>query len=76
MAKCTAFLVDPMIQQRLLNPIMQEYPTTAAFSIITKVLDEFIAQEGEAWQKVEVDATTANAILEPALIKYQVKGRP
>lgn len=54
---------------------VQDYPTTAAFSIITKVLEEFLEQDADSsWQKVEVDTVTANAILEPALVKYQVGG--
>lgn len=48
-----------------------EYPTTAAFSIINKVLDELALQSGDSWQKVEADTTMADPILEPALIKYQ-----
>jgi synaptobrevin family protein YKT6 len=51
-----------------------EYPTTAAFSIINKVLDEFILQSGDSWQKVTADSKIADPILEPALIKYQVWG--
>ncbi len=51
--------------------IPQEYPTTAAFSILTKVLDEYVAEAGEGWQKVEADSQAANGILQPALIKYQ-----
>lgn len=51
----------------------QEYPTTAAFSIITKVLDEFILQSGDSWQKVEADSQVADPVLEPALVKYQVR---
>ena len=49
----------------------QEYPTTAAFSIITKVLDEYIEQNGDSWQKVDADVLTGNALLELAIVKYQ-----
>ena len=49
----------------------EAYPVTAAFSVITKVIDEFILASGESWQKVEADATTANPILDSAIIKYQ-----
>ena len=39
------------------------------------MLEEFLAQDADSsWQKVEADAVTANAILEPALVKYQVCG--
>lgn len=49
-----------------------QYPTTAAFSVIHKVLDEFLEQTGDSWRTVNEDSMMANAILEPALVKYQV----
>ena len=52
----------------------QDYPTVAAFSIIGKVLDDFMEQGGgeDAWRSVEADSTLANPVLDPALVKYQV----
>lgn len=50
----------------------QEYPTTAAFAIITRVLDDFAQQAGESWRTAEADGSTANLVLDPALAKYQV----
>ena len=51
-----------------------EYPPTGAFSVIGKVLDEFMERQGsdDSWRTVEADSTLANTILDPALIKYQV----
>lgn len=49
----------------------KDYPTTAAFSIVTKVLDDFIAQQGESWLTASTDSTAGNAILEAAVVKYQ-----
>ncbi len=49
-----------------------EYPTTGAFSVISKVLEEFLQQHGDTWQSVEADSQLANDILDPALLKYQV----
>lgn len=49
----------------------EEYPVTAAFSIITKVLDQFVAENGDGWKDVLSDVEIANVILEPALSKYQ-----
>lgn len=51
-----------------------DYPNTAAFSIISKVLDEFLAAhvDDPTWKGQEADGTLANHILEPALLKYQV----
>ncbi|GLI59891.1 hypothetical protein VaNZ11_001929 [Volvox africanus] len=50
-----------------------EYPTTAAFSVIGKVLDDFMQQHGQddSWRTLEADGTLANPLLEAALIKYQ-----
>ncbi|KXZ53593.1 YKT6 protein [Gonium pectorale] len=50
-----------------------DYPTTAAFSVIGKVLDDFMQQQGadESWRNLEADGTLANPLLEAALIKYQ-----
>lgn len=49
-----------------------EYPTTAAFSVIHKCLDEFIQQTGDSWRSITEDSQMANSILDPALVKYQV----
>ncbi len=51
-----------------------EYPTTAAFSVIGKVLDDFMQQHGRdpSWQSLEADGTLANPLLDAALLKYQV----
>jgi synaptobrevin homolog YKT6 len=48
-----------------------EYPSIAAFSVVSKVLEEFLQKEPERWRNVDVDSTLANAVLEPALEKYQ-----
>ena len=49
----------------------ESYPVTAAFSVITKVIDEFILAVGDSWQKVDADGVIANSVLDPAIIKYQ-----
>lgn len=48
-----------------------EYPVTAAFSVINKVLEDYQAQCGDSWRSVDSDVTTANSVLDPALVKYQ-----
>ncbi|GLC33567.1 hypothetical protein PLESTB_000089000 [Pleodorina starrii] len=50
-----------------------EYPTTAAFSVIGKMLDDFMQQHGQdsSWRALEADSTFANPLLEAALVKYQ-----
>lgn len=48
-----------------------EYPVTAAFSVINKVLEDYQAQCGDSWRSVGSDVTTANSVLDPALVKYQ-----
>jgi len=35
------------------------------------VLDEFVEQNGDSWQKVDADVALGNALLETAIIKYQ-----
>lgn len=54
----------------------QEYPTTAAFAIITRVLDEFAQQAGDSWKTADADGTVANLVLEAALTKFQVRFAP
>lgn len=50
----------------------KDYPPTAAFSVAAKVMDEYAAaNEGEPWRQVAADTTSAQAILDPALQKYQ-----
>lgn len=49
----------------------KDYPVTAAFSIISKVLDDYLEQAGDSWRNVESDSSLANGVLDPALIKYQ-----
>lgn len=51
----------------------KEYPVPAAFSVINKVLDEFVAQEGNKWEAAQEDTTTAQAIVDAAILKYQVR---
>eukprot|EP00877_Chromochloris_zofingiensis_P008019 jgi/Chrzof1/3470/Cz12g26220.t1 len=48
-----------------------EYPPTAAFSVVSKAIEDFTTQNGEAWRAMESDSTIALPILEPALTKYQ-----
>jgi synaptobrevin family protein YKT6 len=52
-----------------------EYPTTAAFAIISKVLDDFMLQQGQddGWRALEADSAMATPTLEEALRKYQVR---
>lgn len=48
-----------------------DYPVTAAFSVINKVLEDFQNQEGDKWKIADSDLTCGNNFLEPALVKYQ-----
>mmetsp|Transcript_6538 Transcript_6538/g.11149 ORF Transcript_6538/g.11149 Transcript_6538/m.11149 type:complete len:202 (-) Transcript_6538:609-1214(-) len=48
-----------------------DYPVTAAFSVIHKLLDDFSEQAGDSWQNAEADCLLATPLLEPALTKYQ-----
>lgn len=72
--KAEGYLVHCHVRDNGLAGIVvadEEYPTTAAFSIITKVIDEYVEANGEAWKNVTADEHAADAILEPALEKYQ-----
>ena len=50
----------------------KEYPVRSAFCVASKVLDDFMAIHGTKWRAATADSTEANAMLEPALAKYQV----
>lgn len=46
------------------------YPTRSAFSVINKVLDEYVKVKGD-WQQVQTDMKDPLQLLEDALEKYQ-----
>jgi synaptobrevin family protein YKT6 len=48
-----------------------EYPTLAAFSVVGKAIDDYVAQQGDNWRNRTADTTEAVQILEGALQKYQ-----
>ena len=50
----------------------KEYPSRAAFSIIAKVLDDFVDQSADRWRNATADSDEASALLKSALTKYQV----
>lgn len=52
----------------------KEYPARAAFCVVYKAIDDFIAAAGDAWKAASADDTTANTVLEACLAKYQVGG--
>jgi len=50
----------------------KDYPPTAAFSVAAKVMDEYAAANAdEAWRRAAADDQSAQAILEPALQRFQ-----
>jgi synaptobrevin family protein YKT6 len=49
----------------------KDYPTTAAFSIIAKSLEEYGAAHGESWAAATEDGAAGNEALELALTRYQ-----
>ena len=54
------------------------HPTTAICSgplcgLRLQVIDDFMAIHGAKWRAVTADSTEATAMLEPALVKYQVR---
>lgn len=50
----------------------KDYPSRAAFSIVNKVLDDFIEINGTNWRSVREDTQDAVPILDAAITKYQV----
>lgn len=52
-----------------------DYPARAGFCAATAVLDEFVAQQGQAWRGASADEEAANPVLETALQKFQVGWR-
>mmetsp|Transcript_10367 Transcript_10367/g.31209 ORF Transcript_10367/g.31209 Transcript_10367/m.31209 type:complete len:200 (-) Transcript_10367:2231-2830(-) len=49
----------------------KDYPVRSAFCVVNKVLEDFTAIHAEKWRSATEDSTVANALLEPALEKYQ-----
>lgn len=49
----------------------KEYPVTAAFSVVGKVLDDYLQANGDGWRTLLADNTSANPQLEQALVTYQ-----
>lgn len=47
------------------------YPTRSAFSVINKVLDEYVQAKGDSWQYMQADSKEPFVKLEEALVKYQ-----
>lgn len=50
----------------------KDYPTRAAFSIVAKVLDDFIDQSADRWRSATQDSDEASQLLKAALTRYQV----
>lgn len=48
-----------------------QYPMRSAFSVLTKVLDEYQQVFGNSWQSVQSDSSDAWPYLNEALTKYQ-----
>lgn len=49
----------------------KDYPARAAFSVVATVLDEYLEKHGESFRSVNADSSQGDAIVEPALVKYQ-----
>ncbi|GJP37165.1 hypothetical protein CLOM_g21602 [Closterium sp. NIES-68] len=47
------------------------YPTRSAFSVINKVLDDYVAAKGDSWMQATVDDREQHAFLEEAIAKFQ-----
>lgn len=49
----------------------KDYPTIAAFSVISKSVEEFMQQAGDSWQTATTDGAQAVSVVESSLMKYQ-----
>ncbi|KAL9243888.1 hypothetical protein vseg_017725 [Gypsophila vaccaria] len=47
------------------------YPVRSSFSLLNKVLDEYLKNFGESWRSVTTDSTQSWPYLDEALTKYQ-----
>ncbi len=50
-----------------------QYPVRSAFCVVNKAIDDFIAIHGTKWRAATTDSSEAEAMLQPALEKYQVR---
>lgn len=51
----------------------RDYPSRAAFSVVDKVLDDYSDHSRNAWRAATEDSSDALVVLDPAIVKYQVR---
>ena len=51
----------------------RDYPSRAAFSVVDKVLDDYADLSRNAWRAATEDSSDALVVLDPAIVKYQVR---
>ena len=54
----------------------RDYPSRAAFSVVDKVLDDYADHSRNAWRAATEDSSDALVVLDPAIVKYQVRRAP
>ena len=50
----------------------KDYPARAAFGVVSKVLDDFSESSQQRWRSIQADSTDAQAVLDSAVVKFQV----
>lgn len=50
----------------------KDYPVRAGFCVASQAIDDFAAQQGDAWRGATQDVDTGNEALEASLVKFQV----
>ncbi|KDD73309.1 hypothetical protein H632_c2316p0 [Helicosporidium sp. ATCC 50920] len=65
---CHAYNRDGLVGVVFAN---QAYPVRAGFCAVSKVLEDFLAQQGDAWRGATADSTEGDSLLEGALTKFQ-----
>lgn len=68
---CHAFNKDGLVGIAFVDA---DYPVRAGFCVVSKVLEDFTAQRGDAWRGATADSPQeALELLQDALQKYQVR---
>lgn len=49
----------------------KDYPARAAYCVVYKAIDDYLAAAGDAWKGVNADSEEANPVLEKCLAAYQ-----
>lgn len=69
---CHAYNKDGLVGIAFVD---HDYPARAGFSVVNKILEDYLLQRGEGWRGATADNHEAVPLLDTALEKYQVRMR-